>query len=160
MNQPRRAKALAPVLVLTTLVASVISSLGAPLIPTIAKNFHDSLTTAQWSLTVGLLSGAVSAPVMGRLGDGPRRRATIIGGLAVVTLGGVVAALASSFDMLVVGRSLQGVGLGLVPLTMATARDELPKYRVAPMIALLSVSAAASAATASNFPGRTTIRSR
>jgi len=143
MNQPRRAKALAPVLVLTTLVASVISSLGAPLIPTIAKNFHDSLTTAQWSLTVGLLSGAVSAPVMGRLGDGPRRRATIIGGLAVVTLGGVVAALASSFDMLVVGRSLQGVGLGLVPLTMATARDELPKYRVAPMIALLSVSAAA-----------------
>jgi len=143
MNQPRRAKALAPVLVLTTLVVSVISSLGAPLIPTIAKNFHDSLTTAQWSLTVGLLSGAVSAPVMGRLGDGPRRRATIIGGLAVVTLGGVVAALASSLDVLVVGRALQGVGLGLVPLTMATARDELPRYRVAPMIALLSVSTAA-----------------
>jgi len=38
---------------------------------------------------------------------------------------------------------MQGVGLGLVPLAMATARDELPKVRVAPMIALLSVSAAA-----------------
>jgi MFS family permease len=143
VSQPRRAKALAPVLVLTTLVVSVISSLGAPLIPTIAKNFHDSLTTAQWSLTVGLLSGAVSAPVMGRLGDGPRRRATIIGGLAAVTFGGVVAAVASSLDVLVVGRALQGVGLGLVPLAMATARDELPKARVAPMIALLSVSTAA-----------------
>ena len=124
MSQPRRAKALAPVLVLTTLVVSVISSLGAPLIPTIAKNFHDSLTTAQWSLTVGLLSGAVSAPVMGRLGDGPRRRATIIGGLAAVTLGGVVAALASSLDVLVVGRALQGLDLALKLLGDAAARDE------------------------------------
>jgi predicted MFS family arabinose efflux permease len=43
----------------------------------------------------------------------------------------------------VIGRALQGVGLGLVPLAMATARDELPSERVAPMIALLSVSAAA-----------------
>lgn len=121
----------------------MISSLGAPLIPTIARVFHQSLTTSQWSLTVGLLSGAVAAPVMGRLGDGARRRTTILGGLAAVTLGGVVAALATSLDMLVVGRALQGVGLGLVPLTMATARDELPKHRVAPMIAVLSVSAAA-----------------
>jgi MFS family permease len=100
MNQPRRTKALVPVVVLTTLVVSVIGSLRAPLIPTIAKTFHDSLTTAQWSLTVGLQSGAVSA------GDGPprrwpRRRATIIGGLAAVTLGGVVAALASSLDVVV-----------------------------------------------------------
>jgi len=86
MNQARRARALAPVLVATALVTSVISSLGAPLIPTIARDFHDSLSTAQWSLTIALLSGAIAAPVMGRLGDGPRRRAVMVGGLAVVTL--------------------------------------------------------------------------
>jgi len=143
MNQARRARALAPVLVATALVTSVISSLGAPLIPTIARDFHDSLSTAQWSLTIALLSGAIAAPVMGRLGDGPRRRAVMVGGLAVVTLGGVIAALATGLDLLIVGRAMQGVGLGLVPLAMATARDELPKVRVAPMIALLSVSAAA-----------------
>jgi MFS family permease len=138
-----RAAALAPVLVLTTLVSSIISALGAPLIPTIAHDFHDSLGAAQWSLTVGLLSGAVCSPIMGRLGDGPRRRATIIGGLAVVTLGGVVAALAPGIVVLIIGRALQGVGLGLVPLAMATARDHMPRERVAPMIGLLSVSAAA-----------------
>ncbi|HEX3567753.1 MAG TPA: MFS transporter [Acidimicrobiales bacterium] len=143
MKVNRWAALLAPVLVMTTLVSSIISSLGAPLIPTIAKDFHDSLGTAQWSLTVGLLSGAVCAPVMGRLGDGPRRRATIIGGLVVVTLGGVVAALAPGIVVLIIGRALQGVGLGLVPLAMATARDHMPRERVAPMIGLLSVSAAA-----------------
>src|SRR4051794_17038428 len=130
---------------MTTLVASIVSSLGAPLIPSIAEHFHTSLSSAQWSLTVALLVGAVSAPVMGRLGDGPRRRATLIGGLAVVTGGGVLAAVAPGLGLLVVGRAMQGVGLGLVPLAMATARDSLPEARVAPMIALLSVSGGAGA---------------
>jgi predicted MFS family arabinose efflux permease len=145
MRTGRRARALAPVLVLTTMVASIVSSLGAPLIPTIARDFHESLSTAQWSLTIALLSGAVSAPVMGRLGDGPRRRATMIGGLAAVTLGCVIAAEALRLDVLVLGRALQGVGLGVAPLAMATARDEMPAERVGPMIGLLSVSTAAGA---------------
>lgn len=138
-----RAAMLGPVLVFSTLVASVISSLGAPLIPTVADRWGESITNAQWSLTVALLSGAIAAPVMGRLGDGPHRRATMIGGLAVVTAGGVVAALAPNLVVLVIGRALQGVGLGLVPLTMATARDALPRDRVVPMVALLSVCVAA-----------------
>src|ERR1700722_17060581 len=109
MTTEFQARVVAPVLVLTAMGGSIIRLLGALLIPTVAKNFHDSLSTAQWSLTVALLAGAVSAPVMGRLGDGPLRRATMIGGLVVVTGGGVVAALAPSLALLVVGRALQGV---------------------------------------------------
>ncbi|MFT2016913.1 MFS transporter [Streptomyces sp. 796.1] len=147
LTKQRRSALIGPVLVLATLVSSLISSFGAPLIPTVAHEFHASLSTAQWSLTVALLVGAASSPVLGRLGDGPRRRVTLLGGLAVVTVGGVVAAVASGwgggFGWLLVGRGLQGVGLGLAPLAMATARDELPTAKVAPMIALLSVSAGA-----------------
>ncbi len=139
----RADRALAAVLVFTTMVAAVISSLGAPLIPSISVDLHVSLSTAQWSLTAALLVGAVSAPIMGRLGDGPRRRETLIIGLVAVTLGGAVAALASSLMVLVAGRALQGIGLGLVPLTMAAARDHLPRERVPATIALLSVCAAA-----------------
>lgn len=138
-----RSVLIGPVLVLATLVSSIISSFGAPLIPTVARDFHTSLSTAQWSLTVALLVGTVISPILGRLGDGPRRRATLLGGLTVVTIGGVVAALASSLDVLLIGRALQGVGLGLAPLAIATARDALPQARVAPTIALLSVSSSA-----------------
>jgi predicted MFS family arabinose efflux permease len=60
-----------------------------------------------------------------------------------VTVGGVLTAVAPSFAVLLVGRAFQGVGLGLVPLTMAAARSELPRERVAPMIAILSVTTAA-----------------
>ena len=57
MNTQRRVAAMGPVLVMTTLVTSVISSLGAPLIPTIARDFHDSVSTAQWSLHRGTRFG-------------------------------------------------------------------------------------------------------
>jgi MFS family permease len=143
MTPAARQAALAPVLIFTTMVAAVISSLGAPLIPSISTDLHVPLSSAQWSLTAALLSGAVSAPIMGRLGDGPRRRETLLAGLAAVTVGGVIAAVAPSLGVLVVGRALQGVGLGLVPMTMAAARDHLPRERVPATIALLSVCAAA-----------------
>jgi MFS family permease len=143
MTEAGRRAALTPVLIFTTTVVAVISSLGAPLLPSIAGHLHVRLSEAQWALTVTLLVGTVSSPIMGRLGDGPRRRETMIAGLAAVTLGGAVAALAPNLALLVVGRALQGIGLGLVPLTMAAARDHLPRDRIHPTIALLSVATAA-----------------
>ena len=138
-----RTALIGPVLVLATLVSSIISSFGAPLIPTVADEFHTSLSAAQWSLTVALLVGTVSSPVLGRLGDGPRRRMTLLAGLAVVTVGGVVAALAGNLAFLLVGRALPGLGLGLAPLALAIARASLPTVKVVPMVALLSVSSSA-----------------
>ncbi|TAL21561.1 MAG: MFS transporter [Frankiales bacterium] len=134
---------LVPVLVFTTVIAAIVSSLGAPLIPSISTALEVPLGTAQWSLTAALLTGAVSAPILGRLGDGPRRRETLIGALVAVTAGGVIAALAPTLALLVVGRALQGIGLGLVPLTIAAARDHLPPERAPGTIALLAVCAAA-----------------
>jgi MFS family permease len=117
------------VLVGVNLVTGIISSLGAPLIPSVARTLHISLDSAQWSLTVALLSASVAAPIMGRLGDGPRRRETILGGLGIVLVGSVIAGLANSLIVLIVGRAMQGVGLGLAPVTMAAARDHLPAER-------------------------------
>jgi MFS family permease len=96
------------VLLFVVMVTGIISSLGAPLIPSISEDLHVSLSSAQWSLTATLLIGVVASPVMGRLGDGPRRRETLLGGLAVVTAGSVIAALAPSLAVLVAGRAMQG----------------------------------------------------
>lgn len=132
-----------PVLVGMTLVVATISSLGAPLLPSVASSLDVSLSSAQWSLTAALLAGAVGAPILGRLGDGPHRRPAILAALAIVTVGGVVAWAARTLPLLIAGRVMQGVGLGLAPIAMAAARDHLPPPRVGPVIGLLSVSAAA-----------------
>ncbi|WP_078901000.1 MFS transporter [Actinacidiphila yeochonensis] len=138
-----RHRALVPVLVFVGTVVAVISSLGAPLVPTIAAVDHVSLSDAQWSLTITLLVGSIATPVLGRLGDGPHRRGVVLGALAVVTLGGVLAALPLGFGSLVAGRGLQGVGLGLVPLAIATARDALSAERSRSAVAMLSITTVA-----------------
>jgi MFS family permease len=143
MSPATRLRLLPWALLFVVMVTGIISSLGAPLLPSISDDLGVSLSAAQWSLTATLLVGVVSSPVMGRLGDGPRRREALLAGLVVVTAGCVVAALAPSLAVLVGGRALQGIGLGLVPLGMATARDELPAERVPATIGLLSVAGAA-----------------
>jgi len=154
MSEATRVRAMPGVLLFVVMVTGIISSLGAPLIPSISEDLHVSLSSAQWSLTATLLIGVVASPVMGRLGDGPRRRETLLGGLVVVTAGSVIAALAPSLAVLVAGRAMQGVGLGLVPLGMATARDELPAEKVAPTIGLLSVAGAADSSAPASPPAR------
>lgn len=96
MKQARQGL-IGPTLVAATLVGSIVSSFGAPLIPTIAAAFDEPVSTAQWSLTVALLVGTVASPVLGRLGDGAHRRATLLTALGVVTLGGILSAVAGAW---------------------------------------------------------------
>ena len=134
---------LVPVLVYLGMVTSVVSSLGAPLVPTIAHDTHVSLASAQWSLTISLLMGAVATPTLGRLGDGRHRRPTVLAALATVVLGCVLAAVPAPFFLLLVGRALMGVGLGLIPMTMAIARDALDGEHRVRVVGLLSITAVA-----------------
>jgi MFS family permease len=85
-----------------------------------------SLSTGEWILTATLLTGALATPVMGRLADGPRQRTVILLALSAVVVGCVLSAVSNGFILLIIGRALQGVGLGLLPAAMAIARRNLP----------------------------------
>ena len=132
-------KLLVPSLVFIALVVAAVGSLGAPLITSVATSLHVSLASAQWTLTITLLAGAIATPVLGRFGAGPHRRATILATLAVVVTGSVLTVLPLPFPWLLAGRAAQGVGLGLTALMMGVARDHLPKEKSASTIALVSV---------------------
>lgn len=130
---------LVPALVFIALVVAAVGSLGAPLITSVATTLQVSLASAQWTLTITLLSGAIATPLLGRLGSGPHRRGTILATLGVVVAGSVLTVLPLPFVWLLVGRAAQGVGLGLTALMMGVARDHLPEDRAASTIALVSV---------------------
>jgi MFS family permease len=134
-----------PVLIAIAALVAIISSLGAPLIPSIARSDHVSLSTAEWVLTAALMTGALATPAMGRLADGPRKRRVIEFALSGVLAGCVLSALSSSFLVLIIGRGLQGMGLGLLPVTMAIARSQFSPNKAGRAIAALSVSAAVGA---------------
>jgi predicted MFS family arabinose efflux permease len=141
MSTPDRPepRLLVPSLMFIALVVAAVGSLGAPLITSVATTFGVSLDSAQWTLTITLLSGAVATPVLGRLGAGPHRRTTILATLAVVVAGSVLTVCPLPFAWLLAGRAAQGVGLGLTALMMGVARDHLSQDRGAATIALVSV---------------------
>jgi MFS family permease len=114
---------------------------AAPLIPTLSRVDGVSLSTGEWILTIALLTGALATPVMGRLADGPRQRDVILIPLGAVLVGCVLAAVSNGFTVLIVGRALQGLGLGLLPVLMAIAGRNLPLEQARRTIATLSVTA-------------------
>ncbi|MGI5129846.1 MFS transporter [Pseudonocardia sp. CA-107938] len=138
-EQTVRGRLLVPCLIYVGLLVAAVSSLGAPLLVAIAHDFSVSLTDAQWSLTVGLLSGSVSLPVVGRLGAGRFRREVLLVNVAVMVLGCVLAALAPTFPLFLLGRALQGVGMAMIPVAMGIARDHLPPDRGKRTVANLGI---------------------
>lgn len=141
----RGPRMLLPVLVLATTTAAVVSSLGAPLVPEVARTEHVSVADAQWTLTAALLSGAIAVPILGRLGTHRHRRPVLLVAIAAAVVGTLVAALPLGFAGILVGRTLQGVALGSTPVAIAIARAELPAARQASALSLLSVSVVAGA---------------
>ncbi|HWJ85682.1 MAG TPA: MFS transporter [Cellulomonas sp.] len=133
---------LVPALVYTALAAAIISSLGLLLVPTIAAEFGVAVSTAQWTVTINLLVGAVATPVLGRLSDGPHKRRILLVTLAVVLVGSVLAATAQGFGQMVAGRALQGMSYAITPMTIALARRYAPADKVRAGIASLSVTVA------------------
>jgi len=144
-------RALVPALVLLATITAVVSSLGAPLVSSVAETYGAPVTTAQGSLTAALLAGAVFTLVVGRFATGRLRRPMILVGLGVVTVGAAPSAVAAGlgpdvrlgFALLVSGRALQGVGMALLPLAMAVACDELVGGHMERTVAVLSVAVVA-----------------
>ncbi len=126
-------------LLFVTFVVAVVGSLGAPLITSVSVQFHVSLSSAQWTLTIPLLTGAIATPLLGRLGAGPHRRGAVLATLLVIAGGSLLTALPLSFAWLIIGRGIQGVGLGLPALMMGVARDHVSPSRAPSTISLISV---------------------
>lgn len=128
-------------LVLITLVVAVVGSVGAPLITQVAAAYGVPLATAQWTLTITLLTGAVATPVLGRLGSGAMRRPVIVGALAVALCGSVLTVVPLGFAGLLLGRAAQGIALGITAPLMAVARDHFAPERARAIITQISVAA-------------------
>ncbi|NGO68609.1 MFS transporter [Streptomyces boncukensis] len=73
-----------------------------------------------------LITGAVVAPVAGKLGDRYGGKRVLIRLMAVVAAGGLLASLAPNLPVLLLGQVLQGVMVGALPLSFILVRKHLP----------------------------------
>ncbi|MFD5040055.1 MFS transporter [Streptomyces sp. NPDC087894] len=121
-------------------VAALMQTLVTPLIAELPKLLDTTSSNAAWVITATLLVSAVCVPVSGRLGDLLGKRRMLLVCAVPLFLGSVVCALATSVVPMIVGRGLQGMGMGMVPLGIALLRDVVPKEKMSSSIALVSAS--------------------
>jgi MFS family permease len=126
------------VLATAAVAYSLLQSLIIPAIPQLESTLHTSESAASWLLTAYLLSAAVATPVLGRLGDMIGKERVIVAVLVALSVGSLIAALATTLPVMLVGRVIQGVGGAIFPLAFGIIRDEFPAQRVAGAIGVMS----------------------
>jgi MFS family permease len=101
----------------TVAMAAVLTPLNTSMfpvaLPDVQREFSVSARASTWLLTVFALASALAHPLAGYLADrlGPRR--VLVAGLVVTGLGGLVAAAAGTFSLLVALRAVQALGTGV-----------------------------------------------
>ncbi|MFF3494497.1 MFS transporter [Streptomyces sp. NPDC002795] len=80
-----------------------------------------------WTASILTLAGATVQPLVGKAADKWGKKNVVVWLGVVFILGSVVCALATSFPMMLVGRSLQGCLVGIVTLSYSLVRDIMPR---------------------------------
>ncbi|GAA2291707.1 MFS transporter [Streptomyces hawaiiensis] len=122
------------------IVVSLMQTLVIPIVPELPRLLNAPASDTAWAVTATLLAAAVATPMTGRLGDMYGKRRMLLVSLVMLVAGSVTAALSDSLTPMIVGRALQGLASGVIPLGISIMRDELPAERLGSATALMSAS--------------------
>ncbi|ROO87390.1 MFS transporter [Actinocorallia herbida] len=122
------------------IIGAIMQTIVVPFIGELPALLGTSASNASWVVTVTLLVGAVATPVSGRLGDLYGKKPLLLASTVPLIAGSVVCALSTALVPMVIGRGLQGLGVGIIPLGISILRDVMPPAKLGGSIALISAS--------------------
>lgn len=127
-------------LVLFTFSATVAMHIFTPALPAAGRSFEASAAAMQLTVAVYVFGLAVGQPIYGPLADGFGRRPALMAGLALFTLGGLLALWAPTLKLLVAARFVQALGgcAGLV-LGRVMVRDTSEAAQAVRRLSLLAL---------------------
>ncbi len=131
-------RAMVATLATSGLVAATMQTLVTPIIPQLPGLLDTTAADAQWVLTATLLAAAIATPIGGRLGDMYGKRRIALALLMIMTFGSIIAAISNTLVPMIVGRAMQGVGLGVIALGISILRDVSHPKKLGAAVALVS----------------------
>jgi MFS transporter, DHA2 family, methylenomycin A resistance protein len=137
--------------VLAALLAGVLAPLNSTMIvvalPEVLADLGAPLAWGSWIIVSYLVAMAAVQPVGGSLGDRFGRRRIMLLGLAGFTLASLVAALATSVEMLVLARTVQAItGASAIPNGTALVRVSVAGARLGRAFGIVGVGIGVAAA--------------
>lgn len=103
-----------------------LESVVTPTLPLLQRELGMSPAEGALLSIMLLITGALVTPVAGTLGDRYGGKRVLIRLMAVVSVGGLVSAVAPNLPVLLLGQVLQGAMVGALPLSFILVRDHLP----------------------------------
>jgi MFS family permease len=122
------------VLALGALDFGLEQSIIVPALPSFVVSYHTSIIGVAWLVTGFLVAAAVAVPLAGRLGDLVGKKRMLLVSLGAFAAGSLVCALTHSIALAIAGRTVQGLGASVAPLTLGLARDIVPAEDLPRMI--------------------------
>jgi MFS family permease len=143
LSFPSRPASANPVLAVVVLcfgglAAALTQTLVIPIQSELPGLLHTSPDNTSWVVTITLLAAAVSMPVSGRVADLFGKQRVLLASAAILLVGSVVCALADSLAPMLVGRALQGMAMGFIPVGISLMREITPPRLTGTAIAAMS----------------------
>lgn len=136
--RPRHPALIIAVLCLGSLVGALTQSLVIPIQSNLPDLLGTSASNASWVVTITLLAGAIAMPVTGRLADMYGKKQVLIASAGLLLLGSLIAAVWDSLLPVLVGRALQGMAMGYIPVAIALVREVAPPHLRSGAVAAVS----------------------
>lgn len=126
------------ILCLGSFSGALMQSLVIPIQAELPQLLGTSVGNASWAVTATLLAAAVTMPVSGRLADLYGKKVVLCASAAILAVGSLVAALADGLPLFLIGRALQGMAMGYIPVAISMVREVSPPQKQAGAVATVS----------------------
>jgi MFS family permease len=120
------------------MVVLYIEGMLTPSLFTIQRDFNVDPAQVSLLISVYAISGVALSPVVGKLGDIYGKRKIMIAVMLCYAASVSVTGFSPTFGFMVAARTVQGIGLTILPLGMSLVREEFPRELVPRAQALLS----------------------
>lgn len=120
------------------LMAALTQTMVIPIQGELPQLLHASASNSAWVVTITLLTAAVTMPITGRLADILGKQRILMASAVLLLAGSAVCALSSSLTPMLVGRGLQGLAMGFIPVGIALLREIVPPHLAATAVAAMS----------------------
>jgi len=123
------------------LMAALDIAIVGPALPAIRETFDVGARALPWVFSIYVLLYVVGTPLLAKHADRRGRRPAFVQSLALFAVGSSLAAAATSFSMLLVGRAVQAFGAsGVLPAATAVIADTVPLERRGRVLGLIGAS--------------------
>jgi len=141
VNSRQQQRLLLPVLTVVFLAALDLTVV-APILPSVLDDLQINPVNADrysWIVLSYLVAYTVTVPITGRISDFAGRIPVFTAAMVLFLAGSVVVAISQSLSLMIVGRTLQGLGGGaMLPVSMALVADVVPRHRRAAALGLVA----------------------